>query len=96
MCAGLDWTTQAVAQQHTSPLLARGEARRREVVICGCGNGLARDASVASKVDDGLRAGGPQGLQAEPGGVGYRNFTGLNFNVKFRVKFHDTSPEISR
>ena len=68
MCAGLDWTTQAVAQQHTSPLLARGEARRREVVICGCGNGLARDASVASKVDDGLRAGGPQGLQAEPGG----------------------------
>ena len=64
----MDWTTQAVGQQHTSPLRARCEARRREVVICGCGNGLARDAPVDSKVDDGLRAGGPQGLQAAPGG----------------------------
>ena len=61
----LDWTTQAVGQQHTSPLRARCEARRREVaVICGCGSGLARDAPVASKVNGGLRVGGPQGLQA--------------------------------
>ena len=59
----LDWTTQAVGQQHTSPLRARFEARRREVpVICGCGNGLARDAPGATKFDGGLRAGGPQGL----------------------------------
>ena len=57
------WTTQAIGQQHTSPLRARCEARRREVlVICGCSNGLARDAPKASKVDGGLRAGGPQGL----------------------------------
>ena len=57
------WTTQAVGQQHTSPSRARCEARRREVaVICGCGNGLARDAPGASKVDGGLRAGGPFGL----------------------------------
>jgi len=60
---GLDWTTQALGQQHTSPLGARCEARRRDFfVICGCGNGLARDAPVASKVDGGLKAGGPQGL----------------------------------
>ena len=40
-----DWTTQAIGQQHTSPLRAGCEARRREiVVIFGCGNGLARDA----------------------------------------------------
>ena len=32
------------------------------------GNGLARDAPLASKVDGGLRAGGPQRLQAKPGG----------------------------
>jgi len=65
----LDWTTQAIGQQHTSPLRARCEARRREVVVIfGCGNGLARDAPEASKVDGGLRAGGPQGLQAKPGG----------------------------
>ena len=39
------WTTQAVEQQHTSPLRAGCEARRREIfVIFGCGNGLARDA----------------------------------------------------
>ena len=31
-------------------------------------NGLARDAPMASKADDGLRAGGSQGLQAAPGG----------------------------
>ena len=63
------WTTQAIGQQHTSPLRARCKARRREVaVICGCGSGLARDASVASKVNDGLRAGGPEGQQAAPGG----------------------------
>ena len=55
----LDWTTQAIGQQHTSPLRAGCEARRREiVVIFGCGNGLARDAPEASKVDGGLRAGG--------------------------------------
>jgi len=36
--------------------------------ICGCGNGLARDAPEASKVNGGLRAAGPQGLQAKPGG----------------------------
>ena len=57
-----------LAQSHMAqkPLC---EARRREVVvICGCGNGLARDAPEASKVDGGLRAGGPQGLQAKPGG----------------------------
>jgi len=43
------------------PLRARCEARRREIlVIFGCGNGLARDAPEASKVDGGLRAGGPQ------------------------------------
>ena len=54
-----DWTTQAIGQQHTSPLRARCEARRREVVvICGCGNGLARDAPEASKADGGLRVGG--------------------------------------
>ena len=65
----LDWTTQAIGQQNTSPLCARCEARRREVaVICGCGYGLARDAPEASKVYGGLRAGGPQGLQAKPGG----------------------------
>jgi len=41
----LDWTTQAIVQQHTSPLRAGCEARRREiVVIFGCCNGLARDA----------------------------------------------------
>ena len=46
----LDWTTQAIRQQRTSPLLARCEARRRKVaVICGCSNGLARDAPEASK-----------------------------------------------
>ena len=57
---GLDWTTQAIGQQHTSPLRAGCEARRREIVIIfGCGNGLARDAPEASKVDGGLRAGGP-------------------------------------
>ena len=40
-----DWTTQAIGQQHTSPLRAGCEARRREiVVIFGCGNGLACDA----------------------------------------------------
>ena len=45
------------------------DARRREiVVIFGCGNGLARDAPEASKVDGRLRAGGPQGLRAKPGG----------------------------
>ena len=45
------------------------EARRREIVlIFGCGNGLVRDGPGASKVDGGLRAGGPQGLQAKPGG----------------------------
>ena len=44
-------TTQAIGQQHTSPLRARCEACRRKVaVICGCGNGLARDAPEASKV----------------------------------------------
>ena len=65
----LDWTTQAIGQQRTSPLRAGCEARRREiVVICGCGNGLARDAPEASEVDGGLRADGPQGLQAKPGG----------------------------
>ena len=46
------WTTQAIGQQHTSPLRAGCEARRREiVVIFGCGNGLARDAPEATKVD---------------------------------------------
>jgi hypothetical protein len=51
----LDWTTQAIGQQHTSPLRAGCEARRREiVVIFGFGNGLARDAPDASKVDGGL------------------------------------------
>jgi len=48
----LDWTTQAIGQQHTSPLRAGCEARRREIaVIFCCGNGLARDAPEASKVD---------------------------------------------
>ena len=28
----LDWSTQAIGQQHTSPLRARCEARRREVL----------------------------------------------------------------
>ena len=65
----MDWATQAVGQQHITPLHPRCEARRREVVvICGCGNGLARDALEASKADGGLRVGGPQGLQAKPGG----------------------------
>ena len=60
---GLDWTTHAVGQQHTSPLRARCEARRREVAVtCGCGSGLARDAPDASNADGGLRAGSPQGL----------------------------------
>ena len=69
MMMSRDGTTQAIGQQHTSPLRARCEARRREVVvICGCGNGLARDAPEASRVDGELRAGGPQGLQAKPGG----------------------------
>ena len=37
-------TTQAIGQQHTSPLRAECEARRREIVlILGCGNGLVRD-----------------------------------------------------
>jgi len=54
-------TTQAIGQQHTSPLRAGCEARRREiVVIFGCGNGA--HAPEASKVDGGLRAGGPQWL----------------------------------
>jgi len=45
----VDWTTQAIGQQHTSPLRAGCEARRREiVVIFCCGNGLARDAPEAS------------------------------------------------
>ena len=58
-----NWTTQAIGQQHTSPLRAGCEARRREIVlIFGCGKGLARDDPGASKVDGGLRAGGPQGL----------------------------------
>jgi len=67
----LDWTTQAIlGQQHTSPLRAGCEARRHEIaVIFDCGNGLARDAPEASKVDGGLRVGGPQGLQAKPGGA---------------------------
>ena len=30
---GLDWTTQAIGQQHTSPLRAGCEARRREIVV---------------------------------------------------------------
>ena len=48
----LGWTTQAIGQQHTSPLHAGCEARRREIaVIFCCGNGLARDAPEASKVD---------------------------------------------
>jgi len=56
-------TTQAIGQQHTSPLRAGCEARRREIVlIFGCGNGLARDGPGASKAYGGLRAGGPQGL----------------------------------
>ena len=47
---GQDWTTQAIGQQHTSPLRAGCEARRREIVlIFGCGNGLARDGPGASK-----------------------------------------------
>ena len=29
----LDWTTQAIGQQHTSPLRAGCEARRREIVV---------------------------------------------------------------
>ena len=63
-------TTQAIGQQHTSPLRARCEACRRKVaVICGCGNGLARDAPEASKVDGELRAGGPQGCRPNPGGT---------------------------
>jgi len=68
--AVLDWTTQAIGQQHTSLLSARCEAHRREVgVICGCGNGLARDAPEASKVDGGLRAGDPRGCRPSPGGT---------------------------
>ena len=56
-------TTQAIGQQHTSPLRAGCEARRREIVlIFGCGNGLVRYGPWASEVDGGLRAGGPQGL----------------------------------
>ena len=67
MCGWLyqrrEWTTQAIGQQHTSPLRAGCEARRREIVlIFGCGSGLARDAPEASKVDGGLRAGGGTGL----------------------------------
>ena len=43
---GSDWTTQAMGQQHASPLRAGCEARRREtVVVFGCGNGLARNGS---------------------------------------------------
>jgi len=96
-CKFLDWATQAIGQQHTSPLRARCEARRREVVQfvvvvmawrelelilsqmaqkpmlrgevgARALRGLARDAPEASKVYGGLRAGGPQGLQAKPGG----------------------------
>ena len=56
-------TTQAIGQQHTSPLRAGCEARRHEIVlIFGCGNGLVRDGPGASEVDGRLRAGGPQGL----------------------------------
>ena len=56
-------TTQAIGQQHTSPLRARCEARRREVVlIFCCGEGLVRYGPGASEVDGRLRAGGPQGL----------------------------------
>ena len=59
---GLAWTTQAIGQQHTSPLRAGCEAHRRDIVmIFCCGNGLARDAPEAFKVDGGLRVGGPQG-----------------------------------
>ena len=40
-------TNQAIGQQHTSPLRAGCEARRREIVlIFGCGNGLVRDGTV--------------------------------------------------
>ena len=46
-------TTQAIGQQHTSPLRAGCEARRREIVlIFGCGNGLARDGPGASDLVD--------------------------------------------
>ena len=77
----MGWTTQAIGQQHTSPLRARCETRHREVaVVCGCGNGLARDAPGASKADGGLRAGGPQGLQAKP-----RGNTGPRANHRPRV-----------
>ena len=56
-------TTQAIGQQHTSPLRAGCEARRREVaLIFGCGKGLVRYGPGASEVDGRLRAGGPQGL----------------------------------
>ena len=42
-CALERETTQAIGQQHTSPLRARCEARRREIVlIFGCGKGLVR------------------------------------------------------
>ena len=61
-----NWTTQAVGQQHSSPFRARCEARRREVVICGCGNCRARDAAMASSVDDRLWAGSTQWQQAAP------------------------------
>ena len=54
----LDWTTQAIGQQHTSPLRAGCEARRREiVVIFGCGGGGgARSCSKTGKVERKLYA----------------------------------------
>ena len=56
-------TTQAIVQQHTSPLRAGCEARRREVVlIFCCGKSLVRYGPGASEVDGRFRAGGPQGL----------------------------------
>jgi len=51
---GLDLDTQAVGQQHASPLCALCEARRREVsvflAVCGCGccSCIARGTSVLS------------------------------------------------
>ena len=45
---GGEGTTQAIGQQHTSPLRAGCEARRREIaLIFGCGNGLARESVCA-------------------------------------------------
>ena len=52
--------------------------------ISGCGNGLTRDAPVASKADDGLGAGGPKGQQAAPGGA-----TGP---VRITGRVHDGQP----